>query len=116
MAARTENRFERVVRQTLLDNKVAGRKPDSIRSLARAMAKGDPVKADTFKRSLFKWMASGEPNPSPASRAVVADALGVERAELAEDDAEDDLPAAFDSMLRSYLRRMIHDEVAAVRA
>lgn len=83
-------RFEQVVRKTLLDNKVAGRKPDSIRSLARTMAKGDQVRAETFKRSLFKWMAAGEPNPSPESRALVADALGVAREALADDDEEAD--------------------------
>lgn len=107
MATQTGTRFQQVVRKTLLDNKVAGTKPDSIRSLARKMAKGDQLRADTFKRSLFKWMAPGEPNPSPASRALVADALGVKREELEDDDEESD-PVA---VLMNALRRVVRDEL-----
>lgn len=88
LSTRTENRFASVVRGRLLDNKLNGRKPDSIRGLAKQMAKGDPVKAATYKRALFKWMAPGDPQPTPASRAVVADALGLERSALSDDDEE----------------------------
>jgi len=80
--------FEHVVRSKLIANKLAGTKPDSLRALARVMAKGDANKAATFKRSLFKWMSPGGPMPSAASRAIVADALGIEAVEL-EDDEED---------------------------
>lgn len=87
----TATKFEQVVRGKLIANKVAGRKPDSIRGLARLMAAGDPVRADTFKRSLMKWMATSGPKPSPSSRALVAHHLGVEAAEL---DDEEDHPVA----------------------
>jgi hypothetical protein len=79
------NRFATVVRRKLIDNKLAGRKPDSIRGLARTMAKGDIAKAETLKRSLFKWLAAGEPHPSAASRALVAEALGIDVDELDEE-------------------------------
>lgn len=85
--------FEQVVRDKLLANKVAGVKPDSIRSLARVMARGNESAADTFKRSLFKWMASSGPNPSVASRALVADALRIDPAELVSEDDEEDSQA-----------------------
>jgi len=49
--------FEHVVRSKLIANKLAGTKPDSIRGLARAMANGDETVAQTYKRSLFKWMS-----------------------------------------------------------
>lgn len=98
LSTSTETRFTRTVRSRLLDNKVAGRKPDSIRSLARTMAKGDPVRAETYKRSLFKWMRPGEPFPTPESRALVADALEVDRSELADDDEESD-PALRDAFV-----------------
>lgn len=93
MSARAKTPFGQVVRERLLDNKLNGRKPDSIRGLARAMSKGDPVRAETHKRSLFKWMAPGEPHPSPESRALVAEALGMERSELADPDDEEADPA-----------------------
>lgn len=86
----TAPRFESVIRAKLIENKLAGSKPDSIRSLARTMANGDASRADTYKRSLFKWMANGEPAPSAASRALVARALGVEPSELEDDDEESD--------------------------
>jgi hypothetical protein len=90
--------FEHVVRSKLIANKLAGTKPDSIRGLARVMAKNDPVKAETFKRSLFRWMAAGIPDPSPASRALVADALGVDPSEL--DDDEEAEPVNFGDALQ----------------
>ena len=86
----SSNHFAAVVRATLLDNKLEGRKPDSIRGLARALGNGDPVRAETFKRSLFKWMANGDPRPSPESRAIVARTLGLDPASLADPDEEDD--------------------------
>lgn len=112
MSAVASTRFERVVRETLLENKLAGRKPDSIRGLAREMAKGDLARAETFKRSLFKWMAQGDPSPSLESRALVADALGVERSDLDDDDEESDPMAA----LMGALRRVVQAELLAVRA
>lgn len=87
------NQFATVVKAKLLDNKLEGRKPDSIRSLARTLGNGDATRGETFKRSLFKWMAAGEPNPSPESRALVARALGIDPAELVADDDEEDDPA-----------------------
>lgn len=101
--------FEHVVRSKLIANKLAGQKPDSIRGLARAMAKGDPAKAETFKRSLFKWMAPGEPTPTPVSRALVADALGVEAHEL--DDDEEAEPVDLGSALQAMFERAIDKAV-----
>lgn len=98
--------FEQAVRGKLIANKLAGVKPDSIRGLARAMARGDEAKAATFKRSLFKWMAPGEPRPSPASRALVADALGLNPGDL-EDDEEEDSPLRF----ADAIQRMFDDAV-----
>lgn len=99
------SRFTQVVRQTLIANRVEGRKPDSIRGLARVMGQGDEARAETYKRSLFKWMAEGDPNPSPASRALVARALGIDAAELDEDDAEEgDLAAQLARMITALVR------------
>jgi hypothetical protein len=86
----TTTRFEQAVRSKLIENKLANVKPDSLRSLAREMAGGDQGRTETYKRSLFKWMASGEPSPSPASRALVARALGIDPTELEEDEEESD--------------------------
>lgn len=90
MQTTSPNHFAAVVRAKLLDNKLEGRKPDSIRGLARALGNGDATRGETFKRSLFKWMASGEPNPSRESRAIVARALGLDPSALADPDEEDD--------------------------
>jgi len=97
LSATATSRFEQRVRERLLENKLAGRTPDSIRGLARAMANGDPARAEGFKRSLFKWMAAGKPFPSVESRALVAAALGIAREELAEDDDEEADPAMRES-------------------
>lgn len=98
--------FEHVVRSKLIANKLAGVKPDSIRGLARAMANGDPGRSETFKRSLFKWMAPGIPSPTPANRALVAHHLGIDADELAEPDEESD-PVSFADVLQ----RMFDDAV-----
>lgn len=90
MKTTSPNQFATVVRARLLDNKLEGRKPDSIRGLARALGNGDTVRVETFKRSLFKWMANGDPRPSPESRAIVARALGIDAEQLADPDEEDD--------------------------
>lgn len=106
----TVSRFESVVRAKLIENKLAGTKPDSIRGLARAMANGDPSRAETFKRSLHRWMADGEPQPTPSSRAIVARALGVDATELEEDDEEADPVSSFDDLLRRRVREILRDE------
>jgi transcriptional regulator with XRE-family HTH domain len=57
----------------------------SIRKLARLM---NPDKPEIARRSLAKWIAGTR--PSPASRVLVADALGVEVATFEDaDDSED---------------------------
>lgn len=111
--------FEHVVRSKLIANKLAGVKPDSIRGLARTMAQGDPGRAETFKRSLFKWMAPGEPSPTPASRALVAQALGIDADELAvdEDDEESDQVAFGEAMQRMFdiaIERAVERRLAAM--
>jgi hypothetical protein len=108
------NRFAERIRDRLIDNKLAGRKPDSIRSLAKTMANGDPAKAETFKRSLFKWMANGgAKKPSPASRALVAEALGLDRSELSDDDDEEADSLSLDEFLRRRIREFIREETRA---
>lgn len=92
--------FEHVVRGKLIANKLAGTKPDSIRGLARSMANGDESLAQTYKRSIFKWMSPAGPAPSPASRALVADRLGVKPEELAEPDDEEADPVSFGDALQ----------------
>lgn len=115
MSTRTENRFASVVRGRLLDNKLNGRKPDSIRGLAKQMAKGDPIRTATYKRSLFKWMAPGEPHPSPESRALVAVALGLERGALSGDEDEESEPMT-DADLLTALRPLARLLVRAGQA
>lgn len=110
MNTSTQTRFQVVVRKTLADNKVAGRKPDSIRGLARKMANGDPIRFETFKRSLLKWLAPGEPHPTRESRAVVADALGLERGDL---DDEESRPVSIDDLLRLRVRELYLEQVAS---
>ncbi len=103
--------FEQTVRSKLIANKLAGEKPDSIRGLARTMAKGDPGKAETFKRSLFKWMAPGEPTPSPASRALVAQALGLAADELSSGDDEEPDPAVFGLALQQMFEQAVEKAI-----
>jgi hypothetical protein len=95
MSTVAANRFSTVVKRRLAENHAAGRKPDSIRSLAKAMAdaQGNPALTDTYKRSLFKWMSSTphSPNPSSASRELVAECLGgVDASELDPSPFPDD--------------------------
>lgn len=92
MATQTTQGFADTVLAKLADNKKAGRKPDSIRSLARTMGCGSEAREKTYRRSLFKWMADGDPRPSPISRALVAEALGnCDAGELRDpDDQEGD--------------------------
>lgn len=106
MSTASATKFERVVRERLIENKLAGLKPDSIRGLARLMADGDPARAETFKRSLFKWMAVGEPHPTRASRAHVAAALGVDPSELSDDDEEAD-PVGFGDVIQKMFDRAV---------
>ena len=107
--------FEHVVRAKLIANKLAGVKPDSIRGLARAMAKGDSTRAETFKRSLFKWMAPGEPTPTPASRALVAEALGLASDELDEEEDPVDIGSAIQLMFDKAVDRALERRLAAMR-
>jgi len=106
-----QTRFGSVVRARLIENKVAGRKPDSIRGLAKAMSRGDQTAEANFKRSLFKWMSIDGPDPSPASRAIVALALGVEAAELNGDDDEEPHPMVAE--LYRALRNLVREEIRA---
>jgi hypothetical protein len=111
MATTSKSKFGQVVSAKLIENKIAGRKPESVRGLAKLMAKGDPVRAETFKRSLFKWMApdgskSGA-KPLPGNRALVAHHLEIDASEL--DDEEDD-PAV---VMLNALRQMMRAETLA---
>lgn len=108
-------RFGTVVRSKLVENKIAGVKPDSIRGLARVMARGDDALAQTYKRSLFKWMAPGGPTPTDSSRALVAHHLGIETEELAEPDEESDPVAALVNQIRLLARAEAAEAVNVLR-
>lgn len=113
MATTTNStRFTDGVRAKLAENKISGHKPDSIRSLAKIMGRGSEARAATYRRSLFKWLADGEPNPSRESRALVADALGIEAHELDPDDEEAD-PVA---VLMNALRAVVRSELSLIGA
>lgn len=91
LSATATTRFKKVVKAKLMENRLAGRTPSSLRGLARSMGGGDPTLTETYKRSLFKWMAVDGPRASEFSRALVAHALGnCTPEELAEDDEESD--------------------------
>lgn len=110
-----QTHFSSVVRARLIENKLAGRKPDSIRGLARVMARDDESAASTFKRALFKWMSTDGPAPSPASRAIVALALGIDASQLEEADADDEEPHPMVTELYRALRQLVRDEVHAMQ-
>jgi transcriptional regulator with XRE-family HTH domain len=63
------------------------RRDMSIRQFSRML---DPSKPEQARRSLAKWIAAGPPNPSKASRRLVAEALGLEPGHFDEDDEEED--------------------------
>jgi hypothetical protein len=94
MSTVSANRFSTVVKRRLIENKEAGRRPDSIRGLAKTMAEsqGNPRLAETYKRSLFKWMSNrpDSPRPSSMSRELVAECLGGVKAAELDDDEEAD--------------------------
>lgn len=108
MSTATTTKFERTVRSRLIENKLAHRKPDSIRGLARSMGEGDKGRADTFKRSLFKWMDPNGPKPAPASCALVARHLPCEVGELVEDD-EEPHPVSLDDFLRQRIEQLVRE-------
>lgn len=109
LSTTTKSRFGQVVSAKLIANKIAGRKPDSIRSLAKVMAAGDPVRTDTFKRSLMKWMSASKPTkPSPGNRALVAHHLDIDASELAD---EEDRGMTLDEFLRSRIDSAVDQRV-----
>jgi hypothetical protein len=112
----SSNHFANVVRARLAANRVEGRKPDSLRGLARVMAGGDAARTEIYKRSLFKWMAVGSPNPNAESRALVASALGIEASELEdEDDAEAAGVVSLDDLLRRRIDVLLRERLQALQ-
>jgi len=113
LSTTTKSKFGQVVTAKLLSNKLAGRKPDSIRGLARVMANGDPARAETFKRSLMKWMApSGllsSAKPSPYSRTLVAHHLEIDASELSD---EEDRGMTLDEFLQSRIEIAVEKRFA----
>lgn len=95
MSAIASTRFAATVLETLRTNKEHGRKPDSIRSLAKSMTRVKDGSPETYKRSLFKWLATSGPNPSRESRAIVAEALGLEAGSLDDEEADPAMQEAF---------------------
>lgn len=105
--AATTTRFTEVVRSKLAQNAIDGVSPSSVRALARVMGRGNEARSNTYRRSLFKWLADGEPQPSRESRALVAEALGLEHDALDEDDEESD-PVA---VVAAAIRHLVQDEI-----
>lgn len=100
-SAKTRSHFGHTLRQILDENQAAGRKPDSIRGVARRMANGQPEKIEVAKRSLFKWIA-GTTRPSSASRSLVAVAVERDPSVFAEDDDEEE-----DAEMRDLFRALM---------
>lgn len=95
MSAVAQTKFASTVLETLRVNKEQGRKPDSIRSLAKSMVRVKSGSSETYKRSLFKWLAASGPNPSRESRAIVAEALGLGVESLDDEEADPAMREAF---------------------
>lgn len=75
--------FIRGVAEALAANKEAGRKPDSWRSLCRALAAITDRTADSWADSLKDYRQEDDPiEPREETAALFAKALGVERATL----------------------------------
>ncbi len=87
-ATKSNGKFGQTLRGLLERNRIEGRKPDSIRSLARAMGAGDDARVTASKRNLHRWISGGI-KPSPDSIESVACALGVSPSVLSEDDDEE---------------------------
>lgn len=71
----------------------------SIRKLARRI---DPKNPEVARRNLSRWIAGTK--PTGASRALVADALGVDMSYFDEDDEEDD--SEMSDLVRALLNRI----------
>lgn len=104
---KTRTSFGGSVRSILERNKAEGRKPDSIRSLARVMGAGDEARASVAKRNLNRWVSGGI-TPLPESRHAVAVALGVGPEQLADDDEEEGDPLV---ALMNAIRRVVQSEM-----
>jgi hypothetical protein len=100
MAQAEQTKFVRRVREEMREQSL------SVRGLARRM---DPQNVDRARRNLHRWLDEGI-SPNRASVSDIATALGIDEGDL---DEEDELPLALDTMLRSYLRKLIREEVRA---
>lgn len=79
--------WETALAAALEENATAGRKPDSIRSLAKALAAhsgGSPTE-ESWHRTIRRYV-SGEKVPSEARALEIAHALGIPRTRLPETD------------------------------
>lgn len=86
----------------------------SIRALSRRL---EPQNPDQARRSLIRWL-SGQTNPRPATRQMIADALGVSVQVFAddeEDEEEADLDAELMAAIKFYVRRTVERELAKER-
>ncbi len=97
--------FARRVRSELKSQKIG------VRTLARRMAGDDRSQIEHHRRNLNRWL-SGNNNPSTENRAEVADALGIPRQELAQDDEDEE--AALAAELARVIRR--HERRTKARA
>lgn len=98
MATTVKSKFGVAVFAKLAANHEEGRKPDSIRGLARLIGNGDEVRTATLRRSLNKWCADGRPYPSKENRDLVAHHLEIDASELED---EEDRAMTLDEFLQS---------------
>ena len=79
----------------------------SMRGLARRL---DPENVERARRNLIRWYYEGI-KPGRRNRLDVARVLGIDPAELEDDDEEGDPLAALDAFLRQRVRALILEEL-----
>lgn len=103
MTARNPSKFVSRVRAEMLQQRL------SVRALARRI---DPINLDRARRNLHRWLDEGIA-PGRNSRADVARALGIDAAELDEDDEEADPVAALVKAIKALVRAEVQGHLSA---
>lgn len=94
----TTTKFQRQLRHHLDEQRIP------VRELARRVSPENP---EHMRRSLHKYL-SGRTLPSRLTRIAIADALGVDREPLLED--EDDKEADLATVLRAEIARILREQ------
>lgn len=82
VASTKESAWGQAMLAVLEDNKAAGKRPDSWRSLYAALAAQSDQKADTWKRNISRYRPATAAQPTEPVAQMIADALGVPRSSL----------------------------------